>query len=71
MSDVLISVPELAEALAGRRLRKDGAPEIVPAERWPELDASLNSLEGDDFYSRFARWFCVDRMKENPPAFVP
>jgi hypothetical protein len=62
---------ELAEAAAGRRLRDDGAPETVPAERWHVLEASLRSLEGNDFYARWARWFFGERMKDKPSAFVP
>jgi hypothetical protein len=34
-------LPELAEALAGRRLREDGTLQQVPAERWFELNQSL------------------------------
>jgi WD40 repeat protein len=64
-------LPELAEALAGRRLRDDGAPEPVPTERWEALEASLSSLEGDDFYARWARWFFAERLKEHPAPFVP
>jgi WD40 repeat protein/serine/threonine protein kinase len=64
-------LPELAEALAGRRLRTDGAPEIVPPERWESLNDSLSSVKGDDFYARWARWFLVERIKEHPPLFVP
>jgi WD40 repeat protein len=62
-------LPELAEALAGHRLRDDGSPEPVPAERWQALSESLSSLKGDDFYARWSRWFLVERMKPNPPEF--
>jgi WD40 repeat protein len=62
-------LPELAEALAGHRLRDDGSPEPVPAERWQALSPSLSSLKGDDFYARWARWFLVERMQRNPPEF--
>jgi len=64
-------LPELAETLAGRRLRDDAAPELVPAEQWPALESSLRSLKGDDFYTRWARWFFVERFKEHPTPFVP
>jgi WD40 repeat protein/serine/threonine protein kinase len=64
-------LPELAEALAGHRLRTDGAPEIVPAESWETLEASLSSEGGDDFYNRWAHWFFVERLKEHPAPFVP
>ncbi|PWU22029.1 MAG: hypothetical protein C5B50_00285 [Verrucomicrobia bacterium] len=64
-------LPELAEALAGRRLRDDGSPELLPAERWESLNASLSSQQGDGFYARWARWFSVERLKEHPAPFVP
>ena len=48
-------LPELAEALAGRRLREDGTLEQVPAERWLALNKSLAASTADDFYSRWAR----------------
>ena len=64
-------LPELAEAVAGRRLREDGVPESVPVERWATLSAALCSLSSDDFYARWARWFLVERMKPHPAAFTP
>jgi WD40 repeat protein len=64
-------LPELAEALAGRRLRDDGTLEPVPAERWLALNKSLAANSANDFYGRWARWFLVERMKDKPAAFVP
>ena len=64
-------LPELAEALAGRRLRDDGTLEPVPAERWLALNKSLATSTADDFYARWAKWFLVERMKDKPAAFVP
>ena len=64
-------LPDLAEALAGRRLREDQAPEAVPDAHWPKLSASLRALEGENFYARWARWFLVERMKHKPSDFVP
>jgi WD40 repeat protein len=64
-------LPDLAEALAGRRLREDKAPEPVPDALWPKLSASLKALEGEDFYARWARWFLVERMKDEPSDFGP
>jgi hypothetical protein len=29
----------------------------------------LAAQVGDDFYARWARWFFVERMKDNPVAF--
>ncbi len=64
-------LPELAEALAGRRLRDDDTLEQVPAERWLALNKSLAASTAEDFYSRWARWFLVERMKDKPAAFLP
>jgi hypothetical protein len=62
-------LPDLAEALAGHRLRDDGSPDLVPMERWRALNLSLSSLKEDDFYARWARWFLVERMQPKPPEF--
>lgn len=64
-------LPELAEALAGRRLRDDGTLEQVPVERCLTLTKSLAANTDDDFYGRWARWFLVERLKDKPAAFVP
>jgi WD40 repeat protein len=49
-------VPELAEALGGRRLNEDG--QFVPAPKGTiELRKELLALKGDDFWSRFGRWY--------------
>ncbi len=65
------TLPELAEAVAGCRLRDDGTQEPVPVERWHSLRASLASRGGDDFYARWARWFLIERMEPRPAAFTP
>jgi WD40 repeat protein len=62
-------LPDLAEALAGHRLRDDGSPEPVLAERFQALNKSLGSLPDDDFYARWSRWFFVERMQPHPPEF--
>ncbi|HVV72592.1 MAG TPA: hypothetical protein VHI52_14015, partial [Verrucomicrobiae bacterium] len=64
-------LPDLAEAIAGRRLRDDGTGEPVPNERLQELRRNLTSEDGDDFYHRWAHWFLVERMRDNPPPFKP
>ena len=63
-------LPELAEAVAGRRLREDGVPESVPVERWKTLSLSLGSLAGD-FYARWAQWFVTERLQDKPVLFEP
>jgi WD40 repeat protein len=64
-------LPKVAEALAGRRLRDDGALEQVPPEGWFALNEWLAASTADDLYSRWAKWFLVERMKEKPLIFVP
>jgi WD40 repeat protein len=61
----------LADAIAGWRLNDYGAIELVAPDRWQILSSQLASQAGDDFYARWARWFFVERMKNNPVAFEP
>jgi WD40 repeat protein len=49
-------VPELAEALAERRLN-DAAQMVRPARSIISLRDELLALGGDDFWSRLGRWF--------------
>ena len=64
-------LPELAEALAGRRLRDNDILEPVPPERLVTLNKSVGGGTTDDFYVRWARWFFKERMNDKPLAFVP
>jgi WD40 repeat protein len=64
-------LPELAEALAGRRLKDDGALEQVAPEHWFALNKWLGASTADDLYARWAKWFLVERMKDKPLLFVP
>jgi len=49
-------VPELAEALGGRRFNEEGVL-VPPNKSIIELRKELLALKGDDFWSRLARWF--------------
>ena len=49
-------VPELAEALAERCLN-DAGQMVPPAKNIMTLRHELLALNGDDFWSRFGRWF--------------
>lgn len=49
-------LPELAEALGGRRFDEDGRL-VSPNKTIFELRKELLALQGDDFWSRFGRWF--------------
>ena len=49
-------VPELAEAIGGRKFNESGL--LVPSTSGiVELRKRLLALKGDDFWSRFGRWF--------------
>jgi WD40 repeat protein len=58
-SELPVWVPELAEALAGKRFDQSGAL-VGPTRSLTELRDDLLSLRGDDFWSRLGRWFFVD-----------
>jgi WD40 repeat protein len=49
-------VPELAEALGGRRFNEEGLL-VRPNKSIVELRKELLALKGDDFWSRLGRWF--------------
>jgi WD40 repeat protein len=59
-------LPELAEAVAGEKLRPDGIVEPVPPEAFIALKQRLESIAADDFYSRWVKWFLADRRKRDP-----
>jgi WD40 repeat protein len=62
---------ELIEALAGRHLNERGAIEPVSHEKLQGLRDRVSSSTENDFYSRWARWFFVERLKEPTPEFKP
>ena len=49
-------VPELAEALGGAKFNDQGLL-VSPDKSIVELRSELLALKGDDFWSRFGRWF--------------
>src|SRR6266545_807313 len=49
-------LPELAEALGGRRFNEEGLL-VPPNKSIIELRKELLALKGDDFWSRLGRWF--------------
>ncbi len=67
-------LPDLAEAIGGRRLDASGELHPVPFDAWRQLSARLletpsGSRDADDFYARWARWYLVDRLRPDvPPA---
>jgi len=64
-------LPPLAEAIAGQRLTPAGATEKVPGESLRTLRADLGSRLDRDFYTRWAHWFLVERVQEDPAPFRP
>jgi WD40 repeat protein/predicted Ser/Thr protein kinase len=54
-------LPDLAEAIAGERTDVAELMQPVPATAAYELRQRLETGGGDDFYSRWARWFFRDR----------
>ena len=49
-------VPELAEALGGRKFNEEGQL-VPPPKGLVELRKEVLALKGDDFWSRLGRWF--------------
>jgi WD40 repeat protein len=62
-------LPDLAEAVAGLRQLDSRILEPVPPARLAQLRSKLISSGGTDLYSRWVRWFLVERMNLNPPPF--
>jgi hypothetical protein len=58
-------LPELAEALAGRRVNSHGEWEIASASVLSQIAARAQGSGRDDYYDQWARWFFVDRI-HNP-----
>ncbi len=54
-------LPELAEAVAGKRINERGISEKVPVEELLQLKQKLTATLGQDFYPRWIRWFFEDR----------
>ncbi|MFO1499275.1 MAG: protein kinase [Verrucomicrobiota bacterium] len=72
--DVLIAPPNvplwlasLAESLAGRRLTPGREIEPVAPEELQTLKSQLCSNSQQDFYSRWARWFFLERNDPSAP----
>jgi WD40 repeat protein len=62
-------LPDLAEALAGRRLDPEGNLQAVPFENWQSLRDRLIADDANTFYARWARWFLVDRLEKETSPF--
>jgi WD40 repeat protein len=55
-------LPELAEAVAGKRINDAGITEMVPADMILEYRRLLRKSSSPDIYDRWAHWFFADRM---------
>jgi WD40 repeat protein len=64
-------LPDLAEAIVGRRLDDDGTIHEVPFDAFQALRDQLAASTGDGFYSRWAHWFFLGRDGAAPVQFVP
>ncbi|MEI8078942.1 MAG: WD40 repeat domain-containing protein, partial [bacterium] len=54
-------LPELAEAIAGKRLNTtNNAEQAVPAPALPALQARLSALSPTNAWNRWARWYVAD-----------
>jgi len=60
----------LAEAIAVRRLTDADEWERVPPETFQEVKETLLHSTRTDFYTRWARWFLIERLQPHPPGFV-
>jgi eukaryotic-like serine/threonine-protein kinase len=60
---------DLVEAVAGFRLAADGQLLPVGPEAIATWRERLASGHPEDFYTRWAKWFLVDRLQEFPPSF--
>jgi WD40 repeat protein/tRNA A-37 threonylcarbamoyl transferase component Bud32 len=54
---------ELAEAVSGEGLDANGFIQSVPPDTFLALRRILQDRPGEDFYSRWVRWFLADREK--------
>jgi WD40 repeat protein len=50
-------LPELAEALAGRKMDETGNSEVVPVENLFQLKQRLSQSSGDNDYGGWVKWF--------------
>jgi WD40 repeat protein len=54
-------LPQLAAAVAGKRLTGSEVLEPVAAKEWLNLKQQLSTAPATNFYNCWAKWFCADR----------
>jgi WD40 repeat protein len=65
-------LPELAEALAGKRIGPKEAPVAVPADSFHRVKERIAQLgQPDDYYRRWAKWMLEERRHPPVKPFVP
>jgi WD40 repeat protein len=66
-------LPELAEALGGKRVGPRDALVTVSADSLERVRKTIAQAhaQGDDFYTRWAKWMLEDRLQRPVPAFQP
>ncbi len=64
-------LPELAEALAAKRLDLHGRTASVAANRLVELRRRFDSSTDTNFYAHWAKWFLADRTTRAVSPFTP
>jgi WD40 repeat protein len=66
-------VPEIAEAVAGRRLDDVGNLQLVSFETWRGLRDRFSRMSGgsEDWFDRWGRWFFVERLEAPATAVRP
>jgi len=62
---------DLVEAVAGKHLTAARDAEAVGRDSLQPLRQRFAVVQDSDFYSRWARWFLWERMKDPAPEFVP
>jgi WD40 repeat protein len=73
--EVPVPVPpwftEFVEAVAGKRLNARDSSKAVGREALQPFRKKLASAPESDFYSRWARWFLLERQNDPVPQFAP
>jgi len=64
-------LPELAEALGGKRIGPKDIPEPVPGDSFQNVKARILKAGGQDFYARWARWMLQERLERPVKPFQP
>jgi hypothetical protein len=62
---------DLVQAFAGKRLTASRDAEPVGRDSLQPLRQRFAGVQDSDFYSRWARRFLWEMMKDPPPEFVP